>query len=301
MNLPFTEKYRPKTFEQVVGVEELDRIKKLCINLSSSQNILFFGPAGTGKTTVAKIIIADNQPVDVLKINGSSQAGIEFVREQLVPFCSSSSIGGKKRIVFIDEFDGVTPTAFKALRETIERYAYNVVFICTCNYLDKIPEPIQSRFAKFEFKRAGKKDLVDRLRFVVSQENICVESEDVFEVIFRKSRGDIRDALNILQKSGKDIKVSDVKNIDDKALQVLLLIKNKQWKELRLGLVYEVSDFEECLVEMDDLIQKTAKFSDEQKRKANAVIADYLFRFRISTPMKVVQFSACCAELMGVL
>jgi hypothetical protein len=107
--------------------------------------------------------------------------------------------------------------------------------------------------------------------------------------------------LNILQKSGKDIKVSDVKNIDDKALQVLLLIKNKQWKELRLGLVYEVSDFEECLVEMDDLIQKTAKFSDEQKRKANAVIADYLFRFRISTPMKVVQFSACCAELMGVL
>jgi replication factor C subunit 3/5 len=111
-----------------------------------TQNIFLYGPQGGGKTTIARILI---DGYDTLKLNGSSDNGIDVIRNQVVSFASSISLNSgleKVKVIFIDEADGLTENAWDALRETIEHYSANVRYICTCNKIDKIPAPIRSRF-----------------------------------------------------------------------------------------------------------------------------------------------------------
>lgn len=137
----FTEKFRAKKFESMVLPE---RIKKEVAN-GLVQNLMLYGPAGSGKSTIAGIL---TQGRDVLKINGSSENGIDTIRNLVVNFSSTMSLtnGDEHKIIWIDECDGLSTQAWDALRETIEHYADNVRFVVTLNKLNKIPEPIKSRF-----------------------------------------------------------------------------------------------------------------------------------------------------------
>lgn len=139
----FTEVFRPKKLDGLVLPARIYNE----LNKGLVQNLMLYGPAGSGKSSIARILI---NGYDTLRLNGSSENGIDTVREKVVSFASSISLEfgkEKMKVIYIDEADGLTPQAWDALRETIERYASSVRFICTCNKIDKIPAPIQSRFS----------------------------------------------------------------------------------------------------------------------------------------------------------
>lgn len=138
----FTELFRHKELNKLVLPERImNEFSKGLV-----QNVLLYGPQGGGKTTIAKILI---DGYSTLKLNGSSENGIDVIRDQVVSFASSITLDRgveKIKVIFIDEADGLTSQAWDALRETIEHYANSVRFVCTCNKIDKIPAPIRSRF-----------------------------------------------------------------------------------------------------------------------------------------------------------
>lgn len=141
-NKLFTEAFRAKTID---GLVLPDRIRN-DVSHGLTQNILLYGPQGCGKSTIARILI---DGYDTLLLNGSSENGIDVIRDRVVSFASAVSLefgAMKTKVIFIDEADGLTNQAWDALRETIEHYADSVRFVCTCNKIDKIPAPIQSRF-----------------------------------------------------------------------------------------------------------------------------------------------------------
>lgn len=141
-NKLFTEVFRAKNFDGLILPERV----RNDVSKGLTQNIMLYGPQGGGKTTIARILTSG---YDVLKLNGSAENGIDIIRDKVVSFASAMSLSGGAeviKVVFIDEADGLTPNAWDALRETIEHYSSSVRFVCTCNKIDKIPAPIQSRF-----------------------------------------------------------------------------------------------------------------------------------------------------------
>lgn len=138
----FTEVFRAKSIDSLILPERV----KNDVSKGLTQNIMLYGPQGGGKTTIARIL---TEGYDVLKLNGSSENGIDVVRDKVVAFASSMSLSGGReviKVIFIDEADGLTVNAWDALRETIEHYSSSVRYVCTCNKIDKIPAPIRSRF-----------------------------------------------------------------------------------------------------------------------------------------------------------
>jgi len=197
----FTELFRAKSLD---GLILPDRIKNDLSN-GLTQNLLLYGPQGTSKTTIALIM---SNGYDTLKLNGSSDNGIDVVRDQIVNFAESISLDGgreKIKVIFIDECDGLTTNAWDALRQTIERYASNTRFICTCNKIDKIPGPIQSRFhmipvypinkAEEEMMFNGYCGLVGQ---ILTHCEIAYEPETLQEFV-RNSFPDMRSILNSVQ------------------------------------------------------------------------------------------------------
>ena len=295
---PFNVKYRPHNFSEVVGVGDIAKIEESSQDLSSMPNFLFSGPAGIGKTTIAKIIIKNHQPIDVLKTHGKS-VGIDWIRDVLVPFASSmSSQSGKRKFVFIDEFDGISIASMDDLRATIEKYEKNIIFLCTCNFLNKLSDPVQSRFTIFKFTKPKKEDVTERLNEICKIENINIE-EGALDIIYQRCQGDIRKCVNLLQKLGKEIKLSDVKNVEITAISIIKLIKDKDWKTLRLEKCFEIQDYEEILGDIDDALF-TSNLTDDKKRECNEIIATGLFEMH-DVFRKDIQFCSVCSKLMKVI
>lgn len=201
-NKLFTELLRPKTLNNVIAP---DRIKKE-LSRGLVQNILMYGSPGCGKSSTARILCAD---YDTLSLNGSAERGIDIMRERVVQFCSHVSLeeGSEKlKCVYIDEADGITTEGWEALRNTIERYADSVRFILTCNRIDKIPDPIKSRFNCIPFYPINK----DEERFVFDMyckyigavlTNINIKyDEDTLKEFINVSFPDMRSILNSVQK-----------------------------------------------------------------------------------------------------
>ncbi len=213
-----TEKLRPKKFDQAILTK---RIKKHFPNGDLTQNILLSSPPGTGKTSLAKILAAD---YPTLYINISSERGIDTVREKITDFCSTKSLMEEKntdiKVVILDEMDGGTDLLFKALRATMERFT-DTRFIGTCNYLSKIPEPIQSRFSVIHFSPQTKEEeqelfdlYVERVKKVSSKLNLIWPSDELLEKFIKKNFPDLRKIFSILQ----DIKNSSENGEIDETL-----------------------------------------------------------------------------------
>ena len=159
LNQLFTEKYRPKNLEQLILPERVMAKFKDGI----TQNMLFAGSPGTGKTSTAKAIV--NQfDLPYLYINASTYTSVDVIRTRITDFCSTMSIlddRNKFKVVILDEVDGVSDQFFKALRATMEQFASNSRFIATCNYINKLPDPILSRFEviNFDFDKGSRVEL----------------------------------------------------------------------------------------------------------------------------------------------
>src|SRR4030043_125668 len=199
----WTEKYRPKEFLEVVGQEDIIKRVESLTNSLNIPHLLFAGPAGTGKSTLALIIVKQlyghNWRENYLELNASDERGINIVREKVKDFARTKSLGNVPfKVIFLDEADALTPEAQQALRRTMENYSSTCRFILSCNYSSKIIDPIQSRCAIFRFKLLEKKDIEKYLMEIVKAENLTIKPEAI-EILYEGSEGDCRRATNLLQ------------------------------------------------------------------------------------------------------
>lgn len=203
-NTLYTEKHRPTVLSDYIGNESLKETIQRYIDQDDIPHLLFYARAGTGKTTLGKII-TNSIDCDVLYINASDENNVETIRTKIKSFVSS--VGFKKwKVVFLDEADYLTSNAQAVLRNMMEQFSKNSRFILTCNYPEKIIDPIQSRCAVFEVYPPSKKDVAVRVVNILKQENIEFDTKDV-GVIVNSSYPDIRRVINSTQRQIVDGKL----------------------------------------------------------------------------------------------
>ncbi|MCH7568727.1 MAG: replication factor C small subunit [Nanoarchaeota archaeon] len=199
----WTEKYRPTKFEEMVGQQEILKRVRSLVQALNIPHLLFAGPSGIGKSTLALIIVKelykDSWRENYLELNASDERGIDVVRQKVKDFARTKSLGNVPfKVIFLDEADALTKEAQQALRRTMENYTNTCRFIMSCNYSSKIIDPIQSRCVVFRFKLLEKKDVSEVIKRIAEKENLQV-AEDALEVLYEISEGDCRKAINLLQ------------------------------------------------------------------------------------------------------
>ncbi len=201
----WTEKYRPVNFSEVVGQKDIIKRVESLVNSLNIPHLLLAGPAGTGKSTLALIIVktlyGDKWKDNYLELNASDERGIQIVRDKVKNFARTKSLGNVLfKVIFLDEADALTPEAQQALRRTMENYSSTCRFILSCNYSSKIIDPIQSRCVISRFKLLEKKDIEKVIQRISQAENLTISPESM-ETIYEGSEGDCRRCINILQST----------------------------------------------------------------------------------------------------
>tara|TARA_Y100000389_G_scaffold119179_1_gene116341 strand:- start:3612 stop:4574 length:963 start_codon:yes stop_codon:yes gene_type:complete len=237
----WVEKYRPQTIEKTILPSNLKETFKEIVKTGELPNMLFTGTAGLGKTTVAKAL-CNSLDLDYIVINGSEEGNIDTLRGKVKQFASTVSLQGGYKVVILDEADYLNPQSTQpALRGFIEEFSNNCRFVLTCNFRNRIIEPLHSRCGVYEFNTT-KKDLVvlcqeffKHLRNVLEQENVKFAQEDLIPII-KKHAPDWRRVLNETQRrsiggilSGNSVDNSSV----DSASVILKHLKEKNFKEMR--------------------------------------------------------------------
>ncbi len=228
------EKYRPQTLETYVGNETVKATFQQYIDTSDVPHLLLYGDAGSGKTTLAKIVAHTIAKDNYIYINASDENSVDTVRDKIKQFASSIGFGGLKLII-LDECDYMTPNAQAALRNVIETFSKTTRFILTCNYVDKIIDPIQSRCQIFNIVPPSKKEVAQHLVKILNDEGIKYEKDNLATII-NQSYPDIRRIINTTQRCviGGVLKLDETTLVEHNYLSSIVDIlkssKNKKEK-----------------------------------------------------------------------
>ena len=247
----WTEKYRPTKLDDYVGNEHLKTKVAGYLENNDIPHLLLFGRAGTGKTTLAKLIVKSID-CDYMIINASDENNVEMVRTKVKNF--ASSMGFKKfKVIILDEFDYMSKEAQAILRNLMETFSAHCRFILTCNYVEKVIEPIQSRCQSFQIVPPTKKDVAIQISKILKAENIEFDVKDLVPII-DASYPDIRKVINTCQLNSNKGKLKvDVQNLleNDYKMKVLDILKsnddsrNKYMKVRQAIIDSKANDFSE--------------------------------------------------------
>lgn len=199
----WTEKYRPSDFSEIKGQKEIVKRVKAFVEQQNLPHLLFAGPAGVGKSSlalvIAKKLFGNQWRLNFLELNASDTRGIDTIRQNVKDFARTRSIGDVPfKIIFLDEADALTREAQQALRRTMENYAQTCRFILSANYSSKIIEPIQSRCVVFRFKQLEDKEIMEIIEKIAKDEKLKID-EKAKQALIEISEGDCRKLENILQ------------------------------------------------------------------------------------------------------
>ncbi|TFG21701.1 MAG: AAA family ATPase, partial [Promethearchaeota archaeon] len=209
LETPWVEKYRPRSFDDIVSQNIAINNLRQFVQKGNMPHMIFSGPAGTGKTSTALIVAkemltSENYALNVLELNASDTVRMDYVRTVIKDFVNQTMISDIKKLKFVllDEADNIPNQVQQALRRIIEKTSNKVKFILMCNYINKIIDPIISRCAVFRFSNLSKESIINRLQYIVSKENLIIpkkSAEEFYEILFFISGGDLRKAINTLQ------------------------------------------------------------------------------------------------------
>ena len=296
------EKYRSQTLEQYIGNDAIkDRIAD-CIAKNDIPHFIFSGTAGTGKTTLAKLIV-NNIKCDYLYLNASDENGIDIIRDKVKGFASSASFNPLK-VIILDEADFLTQPAQAALRNIIEEYSINTRFILTCNYIERLIEPLQSRCEINILKPPTKGGVAKHIcTNILDVEKITYEIKDIAQVV-NTFYPDIRSIIKVLQQntildhlSGENILVID--KIDDNWCKQLVQILNKRdkdaWFQIRqLVADSQVDDFQ---IAYRYMFEHMPEFSYGNDANLSVILDDFIWRSSV-VPDKEINFAAAIARIL---
>ena len=295
-NSLFVEKYRSKTLEDYIGNEQLKSIVAQYIEKNDLQNLLLYGTPGTGKTTLAKLIV-NNFNCDFLYINSSDERGIDTIRDKVQGFASSASFKPIK-IIILDEADFLTIQAQASLRNIIETYSRTTRFILTCNYLERIIDPLQSRCQVLKITPPSKKEVAQHVANVLDKEEINYELEDLALVV-NKHYPDVRKILNTCQVNTVDntLKIDNTVltgGYKDGLLKELKSPSKDSFKNIRQILAdSNLDDFEDVYRFLYDNLDEYGK-NDLAKATIIIDIENYMYHanFRIDKEINVMALLA---------
>jgi len=287
--LLLVEKYRPKTFDEMIGFKE-------GMNLSHPFNIphfIFYSKTpGTGKTSLGKVIVNELK-ADCLHLNASDDNSVDIIRDKVKRFVQTKSMNPKTpKIVFLDEADYLSNSAQAVLRGMLEQYHTTSRFILTCNYLNKIIEPIKSRCKVIEFKYPNKEEIKERLIFICENEKYIYEI-GALDKIMKNNYPMIRNMINEIQHQYLTYKKIEEKNIlkqDELFDKIYYMIKKNKIEEARKEWIGMGMNLESLLKHIyfsiikDDIIFK-------KKREIIILLAETSYKMGIGSD-KEIQFTA---------
>ena len=298
----WNEKYRPNDLTTFIGNEQLKQIISQYINNNDPINMLFYGPPGSGKTTLAKLIV-NNIECDYLFLNASDERGIDTIRDKVQGFASSASFKPIK-IIILDEADFLTIQAQASLRNIIETYSRTTRFILTCNYLERIIDPLQSRCQVLKITPPSKREVAQHVSIILDKEDINYELEDLVLVV-NKHYPDVRKILNTCQVNTVDSILKVDKTVltggyKDGLLKELKSPSKDSFKNIRQILAdSNLDDFEDVYRFLYDSLDEYGK-NDLAKAMIVIDIENYMYHanFRIDKEINVMALLASVLKII---
>jgi len=292
------EKYRSETLEQYIGNDAVKNRISDCISKNDIPHFIFTGTAGTGKTTLAKLIVK-NIKCDYLYINASDENGIDIIRDKVKQFASTSTFQPLK-VVILDEADFLTQPAQAALRNLIEEYSITTRFVLTCNYIERLIEPLQSRCEIHILKPQSKGDVARHVcTNILDVEGIVYDLQNV-ALLVKEFYPDVRSIIKNLQAGVKDGKYEWVALNVDWTKQLIQILKKRDkdaWYQARqLVADAQVDDFQ---VAYRYMFEQLSEFSYGHDAELSVILDDHIWRAGV-VPDKEINFAAAIAKILEI-